>query len=375
MAVPKSNHYHLISHVVFQKNQPIYGPIHVLEKYLRAKKHPVNTIFLPLTFEGEYQVLEGKNKTKTLKKNFSNYVLKYFFEIYFVFSYIVRKVETSGQVVIAVDPLNCFPAVLLKLLFGYRLIYYTADYTTQRFPSKIMNTIYFVLDQICLRACDENWCVSSRIVDLRIKQGYQNKAKFLPNTPIFDFLPVMQSDKKMHKLIYVGRMDAQMNLPMLLSSITKLHTKDSKFSLTLIGGGELESQILKYIKKQKASSFIKYLGPLPNEEVISQIQKHGAGIALYSGGNDWNNFGDSMKIREYQYFGLPVITTNVPSNCQEIEDFGSGIVIHQKNLSEKRLFFAIMTIKKNYVKFSKQTVKNAKARLKEHMLDKLIQVA
>lgn len=371
MALRKPKHYHLISHVVFQKKQPIYGPIHVLEKYLLRKNQKVSTVFLPLTFEGVYTIQEQDHTQKT-EKIFSNLILKYVYEMFFVFSYLVKKVGVSKQVVVAVDPLNCFPSVIVKMLFGYHLIYYTADYTTQRFSSPILNWIYRTLDTICMKMCDENWCVSSRIVEFRTSHGYQSKAKFLPNTPLFDHPPQRQKVIHRHHLIYVGRMDDQMNLPVLLNTTIQLHRKNPQTTLTLIGGGSLENKIQSFIQKNSASSYIQYLGPLENSKVIQKIKQHGIGVALYSGGNDWNNFGDSMKIREYQYFGLPVVTTGVPSNSQEIEDFKSGIVLDQNKLTTKMVAETITTITENYSQFSKNTVKNAQARLKEDMLDKLL---
>lgn len=57
------------------------------------------------------------------------------------------------------------------------------------------------------------------------------------------------------------------------------------------------------------------------------LSRCGIGLALYQYSSPWAKWGDSMKIREYLSVGLPVITTNVPSTADDVEEAGVGFVI------------------------------------------------
>lgn len=362
----------LLSHVVFHKDVPIYGPVQILEKFLREKKQNVLVAYLPLFFEGRY-IQTGASAQQEIKQ-FSGNISKYLFDIWYCFSFIKNNKPTKDDVVIAVDPLNCISGVFFKLVKRYHLVYYTADYTENRFNNFFLNSIYHILDQICLRFCDQNWCVSERIEKLRKKQTTPGKVFFVPNTPILpEFKPRVQTNKLKNKLIYVGAMDDSMHISLLLNVMKDFVSNKKNITLTLIGSGPMHEQIAKYIKKYSLQKHISFLGPQENKIVIKHIQKNGIGLALYSGEKLWNNYGDSMKIREYQYFGLPVITTSVPSNSSEIDQFDCGVVFHTAVITKQKLYRAINEIQQNYDIFSKNTLLVTKKRDKNKILTQLLQ--
>ncbi|MEO8581122.1 MAG: glycosyltransferase [Patescibacteria group bacterium] len=361
----------LLSHVMFQKGVPIYGPVQVLERYLKEQRVSISTAYSPLFLEGKY-IQTGK-VNKKFSKHFSNMIVKYFFDVQFAFLFLLKNKPKKNDVVIAVDPLNCVSAVILRVLFRFTLIYYTADYSDSRFPSEIMNQIYHWLDQFCLNNSDQNWCVSDRIVEKRKQQRTKTPVHFVPNTPILpDEVSKTQKESSKNKLLYVGSMDQHMNVLTVLDAVKKLSKTNKRIQLTLIGGGLLEHQIKEQIKKEKMEKIVEYFGPQKNSIVIEQIKKSGIGLALYSGGKLWNKYGDSMKIREYQYFGLPVVTTEVPSNAKEVEKMDCGIVLTSKQLSAMVICSAVTKIQKNFLDYSKNTHLLMQQRQKHKILTDLL---
>lgn len=363
--------YHLISHVFHQNSVPIYGPVNVLEQFLTDKKQQFTVVTLPLELSGENIVRQESGEVRE-KTNSPHLVIKVLKDFAFIAKYIFNSNINRSDTVISADPLNTFLFALLKPFFDYRLIYYTADYSDNRFGSVVLNAVYAGFDRVCLYFCDENWCVSSRIVDKRSAQGYGEGAVFLPNTPIFDVKPHVSKHLDRNELVYVGRMDENMNILLVLRVFMQMRSTNNKLRLALIGGGSLDHPIHTLIDRYNLGSYLTHHGPLENAKVISILRKSGIGLALYSGGNSWNEYGDSMKIREYQYFGLPVITTTVPSNASEVLESKSGIVISNSELHDKSLMKAIKTIQNSYSLYCKNAVTLAVERNKTKILEGLL---
>ena len=284
--------YHVISHVVFHDEVEIYGPAHVLERFLKARKKETSFLSLPLDLSGSYILRRGGREIKS-PVSVSSSLVKWGYDFLYILKYLLKYGVKRQDVVIAIDPLNACLFALLKPFIGFNLIYYTADYSDLRFSNPVFNAVYKYLDKLSLNLCDSNWCVSEGIVEKRTEQGYGKKAKFLPK---------------------------------------------------------------------------------PNEEVIEVLKKSGIGIALYSGGNLWNVYGDSMKIREYQYFGLPIITTTIPSNSREITAFKCGTVFKPEEVTPEKIAESVLAIQKEYNKFTDNSYKLALIRMKDKMLGELLNI-
>jgi hypothetical protein len=295
--------FYLVSHVVYQNGVPIFGPIHVVSEYLRQEGKSSIQITAPLTDEGEYSYVAGDFTLKIAAKERSA-ALKYIADVIFFTKMTFKKMHVKADTVIAADPLSALLFSFLKSFRQFRLIYYTVDFADTRFSSKVLDLIYRSLDLFSLRVADQNWCVSDRIVQIRRRQGFAKKAVFVPNTNLFTELPKAQRKQQQRNLIYVGRMEENMYVPQILAACKAART----CTLTLIGGGSLDKTIVCYSKQHKLQRKIFYLGPQPNAIVQRQLRSQGIGLALYGTSYGWNTYGDSMKIREYQQYGLPVIT-------------------------------------------------------------------
>jgi glycosyltransferase involved in cell wall biosynthesis len=363
--------YYLISHVVYQKAVPIYGPIHVVAEYLKLKKQKFIQITAPLTFEGKYEYIDGRF-AESEEITDAGTVGKYLKDIFYFFKKLFANPPGLKDTVIAADPLCAFPCIILKPFYSFTFIYYTVDYADKRFDNAIIEYLYRFLDSVALICADRNWCVSTRIVEIRRKQGYGTKAIFIPNTNITTSLPTTQNETKKSSLIYVGRMEKNMYVLELLAACKKMLAAKKKFSLTLIGGGNLAEDVSNYIEKYKLQKFVKYLGPLANSDVQAQLAQHGIGLGLYGDSKNWNRYGDSMKIREYQQFGLPVITTDVPSNAEEVAAHKAGVVLPFNAITETGIISAIQEIQNGYATFTRNSVIVAKNNLKVKILDRAL---
>ena len=137
--------FHLISHVFYQNDLPIYGPINVLVTFLKRKKKKYTLVSLPLGLTGE-NAISGPILAESSPANYSHLVVKIINDLLYILRYCFKAQLKNKDTVIAVDPLNALIFSLFKPFIGYKLIYYTADYSDNRFGSKLLNFIYKKID-------------------------------------------------------------------------------------------------------------------------------------------------------------------------------------------------------------------------------------
>ncbi|MEI7720244.1 MAG: glycosyltransferase [bacterium] len=256
------------------------------------------------------------------------YVVELMFNFYYVLAY------GRGRVFLCIDPLSAFVPVLLKKI-GYvkKVVFLTPDFSKKRFQNPLLNGIYFALDAFCTRGADVNVCNSSEVIRYK-KEIYKNKGItyfHMPNVPPPWIVEKYKSIQKVaHKVIYVGNLGDDINLGGFKELFAAIHesSKDYPDITLFIAGGGSKLETLKAIAHDSAR--VIFLGVLSHEDTLKQIAESEIGIALYNGDNSYDEFRDSLKIREYQAFGtIPITTDVVKSNVEEIRSYGSGIILER----------------------------------------------
>lgn len=320
------------SHATFgREGEPVHGSASELNTYLQYKR--IQYIFLKHPIFGEYpsyvEKFDGKKITKSsygiAKLPFPLRILQeQILNSYFIFS------SRSVPVFIGVDPVNALTGVIWKKLGKVKkLIFYTADYAYQRFKNPILNNIYHVVDMLSRSNADQVWNVSSRIYEVRKKQGLSHsKNFFVPNTPEFRKTKRLSLSRiNRYDLVWVGTLSTFIDFQTMFYGVKKLSSKFRKIRLLIIGGGEREGELKGLAEKLKLENKILFLGRKLHEEVLNILSRSGVGVALYTRDNPWTEFGDSMKVREYLASGLPVIVNDVPSTADDIKKANAGFVI------------------------------------------------
>jgi glycosyltransferase involved in cell wall biosynthesis len=285
--------------------------------------------------------------------------LRYISEVFSTLRYFIFNTPKGGSVYIGVDPLNAFTGVLLKK-FGKvkKTIFYTLDYSPQRFTNKILDYIYHRIDQFCVKYADETWNVSSRIFkireDMKISAG---KNIFLPNIPSEEYKKYFNNKKQKFHLISLGIIGSQFDYFGIFDAIEALKSIYPELLLEIIGNGPKEDEYKKYVVEKGMSENIKFLGYLDHEAALEKISNAGIGLALYNGSLNFNYYGDSLKCREYFCFGLPVVTTDTHSTVDEIKEYNAGIVCEMNKDEYKD---ALIKIFENYELYSQNAYRLAR---------------
>ena len=334
----------LASHVYYTSSGPVHGPVNVLEDYLVHKKINYLSVKYPLTSGWPI-------------------VLKSFFEIS---ATLFRILMHRPDIFIGIDPLNAFAGVVFrKIGLLKKTVFYCVDYTPTRFTNKIVNSVYLWIDNFCAKNSDEVWNVSTRIVDLRKKQGVANeKIKFVPNSPVFGNCPRRKiADVDRNRIVMVSGLTHGPALDLVLESFKKVHSKFPKTKLVIVGTGSYQRRLTRRIKTMGLVESVILAGQLPNSELLTEVSKSALALSIYprSKNYSWVYYGDSKKTREYLACGVPVITTDVVSTCDDIKKYNAGTVI---GLNENELVDAVekfladknfwLTARKNSLKLAKR---------------------
>ncbi len=283
--------------------------------------------------------------------------LRYIMEVIKTVRYFSTKAKID--VFVGVDPLNGLAGVLLKKRKKVdTAIFYTADYSDNRFENKLLSKIYHLIDAYCVKNADEVWSVSSRIVDIRKKMGLSSeKIIFLPNVPPVEFNKFRENKHDKYSLITYGIVDKQLDFDGAIKAVAALVKDFPKISFTVVGNGPEENRLKQLASKSGVANRVHFLGQKPLSETLKIASKSGIGLALYTGVWGFNKYGDSTKCREFFNYGLPVLSTDTHSTVGDITDSGAGIIV---KMSVDEYVDAIKQIIDEYEDYSKKSLQLGK---------------
>lgn len=231
------------------------------------------------------------------------------------------------------NSLNSLAGIILKKL-GYvkKVVFVTVDYVPQRFQNKLLNYIYHKLDYFCVRNADLIWNSSSGVEDLimklREKNGYLvcYRKKQIPVPDGCDNLPLVSFDKlHLNEVGFVGHLKEEIGLQLAIEAWPKIQTVIPNAKLIIIGSGPYEDTL----KRMAKGLNIKFLGFIGDIKKVYKVLSYCAiAIAPYKQTLDnYQQFGDVGKVKNYLSLGLPTVIVKVPKIAIELDKSKCGIAI------------------------------------------------
>ncbi len=334
-----TNNLIIISHA--HREGKFRGPTDVMIENLLELKVSFFLIEHDLCLRGDTLLVkyeeDGTRKiVKTVQRKETSIFRRYYEDcrLSFLLSRDIYFSSGTAQLLVAVNPLNALAGLFIrKKGFCEKLLFISADYTKKRFGNFLLDWVYCFLDKYVSLHADMTGSVSTRIQKIRKDFGLSDKKNyFFPNTPpksVFQKKCTQdgKSSEKKLILISVGSLSQQLSYYTMFDAIKELRKDYPDIVLKIIGGGEKEDEYKKYVAKNFLQDNVVFLGRLPHSTVMENMSDASIGLALYSGKWNFNYFGDSMKVREYVGFGLPVITTDTHSTVDDIRFFKAGIIV------------------------------------------------
>ena len=207
----------------------------------------------------------------------------------------------------------------------------------QRYSNYLLGYIkFYLLEFIAYKIADAIILTSSSdikfISDVFRLKRQQNKIYHLPNFIDINLFKPLDLEKKEKSVLFIGRLHPEKNLTNLIKALGKL----DGFTLTIIGGGNYESYLMKW--GEKYNSRINYLGIIPNNQLPKIINQHQIFVlpSYYE--------GTPKVLLEAMSCGLTCIGTNVRGINNIIEHKENGYLCNTDPISIKD---AILNLYKN----------------------------
>jgi len=305
------------------------GPINFFEDYLLQNKNTTIHLEHPLDiYAGKASLLKENgivfNKIQRSGTSLLNLFVDFFYSLT-----LARKFQY--EVFIGGNNFDTLAGIVLRT-FGKKIkkiIYFSADYSENRYNNKILNAIYENIEKLVLTNSDLVISNTSRAEKKRLSLGLdKKKSMFIPNgvilkNPIF---PPKKIAKKV--FVYIGNVTKEHGI---LEFVKK--TKVIIDHLTVIGQGDQWEDLRNYCKKEHIES--KFFYKMGHDEAISYLQSfEGFGLAPYTLEAKWTWYASPLKVNEYIASGVPVIISSVPEIASYIKNKKLGIVYQDLDVTK-----------------------------------------
>ena len=128
--------------------------------------------------------------------------------------------------------------------------------------------------------------------------------------------------------ISIGRLVPWKGFETLISIMPELVKQFPDILLLIVGSGPEKEKIEVLITQSKLSAYIKLINGLPKKELLEYLKA----ADLFVLNTSYEGF--SHQILEAMSIGIPVITTNVGGNPEQITDKENGLLVSYDNISE-----------------------------------------
>lgn len=120
------------------------------------------------------------------------------------------------------------------------------------------------------------------------------------------------------RFLFVGRLNHQKNVPLLINALAKLHAEGFACKLAIVGDGPLLHELKGQALRVGVDPHVSWLGWLPREKIVEAYRQADCLI------NPSRYEGMPNVVLEAMACGLPVIASDVPGNRDVIEPGVSG---------------------------------------------------
>ncbi len=239
----------------------------------------------------------------------------------FIVPFIYRELINNCSLIRCYQLTGAIPGLVSKLLFQKRIIVnYGYDYAQiARIEKKPFRSMVFrLLEKIILPFVDRV-IVTTKELRKRISGKSEDQIVVIPNgVDTVQFAPAKQ--KKSYGGVFVGRLEPQKNLQLLIKAWSLLPGCFRKENLLFIGNG-IEEKIIKELATKLAVN-LKIISAVPHDKLNNYLQKSKIFIlpSLVE--------GHPKALLEAMSSGLPVIGTNVSGIREIIHSGKNGLLVN-----------------------------------------------
>jgi glycosyltransferase involved in cell wall biosynthesis len=135
-------------------------------------------------------------------------------------------------------------------------------------------------------------------------------------------------------IVFLSRLHRQKN-PLLAVEMMQ-HLRDLSIQLVMIGGGDLERQVLDRVARLDLGASVQVLGALPREQALTYLRR--AKLMVFP--SLWE--GLPIAPMEALYFGVPVVASDIPGTDEVVVDDRNGVLV--KNPGAETMAAAVRSL-------------------------------
>ncbi|MEA3213638.1 MAG: hypothetical protein QOE70_6695 [Chthoniobacter sp.] len=128
------------------------------------------------------------------------------------------------------------------------------------------------------------------------------------------------------QLLYVGRLAAQKNLPLLLEAARLLKQRGHRFELAIVGEGPLQQDLRTLVEQSGLGAEVKFRAPVPRGEIAAVF----ADADIFVLTSDFEGY--PRVLMEAAAAALPVVSTAVSGSDEAIVEGQTGFVVPVRDL-------------------------------------------
>ena len=149
-------------------------------------------------------------------------------------------------------------------------------------------------------------------------------------------------EKKPVTFIYVGGLTRFRDLENILYAAQRASEKSTDFKITLIGPDKSDGYYHNLVKVLKLDDIVELCPPIPNSEVPRVMASFNVGLAYTPDRRTWD-YQPTIKIIEYRALGLPILSFDVVTHREWVEEGVNGLLLEHsvESLAEGILRYVV----------------------------------
>jgi glycosyltransferase involved in cell wall biosynthesis len=217
----------------------------------------------------------------------------------------------------------------LGMLRGF--VYWNIDFSQRRFKSPLVNSLYHLCDRVCVAVSDLHVEVSSEALKQRAtRYGYKMTDRHIVVPVGINPQRIAKPDPggwMRRRIATVGYLRSGLANDVLLDALSILDSRGDHVVLDLIGEGPQLAALKRQAERLKLTNIV-FHGAVTEDEKFRILNQTSIGIALYHPGPDnFTQFADPGKLKDYLAVGLPIVMNDVPATTEDYANSGAATVV------------------------------------------------
>ncbi|WP_321430941.1 glycosyltransferase family 4 protein [uncultured Methanolobus sp.] len=277
-----------------------------------------------------YPQFKGGRKSNGMIFNFrykSFYSPKYMYNWFIdLFSFIntyktIKKIKPDIVHIISVKYRFSLGAIIAAKMCQKKIVYTRTTPPNMNTKSKLAVLLDdFVVVPLIRKKIDVTIALTSEM-KLILESLEFNNVHYIPNFIELPKFVKSFSPQKNHRLLYVGRVEENKGIMILLQAIAKLISQKINVCLFLIGPCKTPEYFENIITEYNLNKHVFLMGTLPYNNLLEYYQKCDCFVfpSLLEGGH-------AMAILEAMSYGLPIIASDIKPNQELLENGKCGLL-------------------------------------------------